>query len=352
MDTKKLLIILDGSPKFNIGVNEKTKISDIKKVLKNFFDQNKLDVENYLIQFNINSTTQVPVFNTRSYDDMTLEGLFDKINNGQIFIKKQRRKFTGMKDIDLKIMREMDDVELINFCQINKYVNELCKSQKQFWRERLSKKVEDIEEGFDTDNWYKLYTEYLRLEELLNLGIALYWLKHTFQVYLGGRQKGKEFINTFFSYHLAKDIFPRLKKIGFSNIYNKVYAFIEQMRDFILTIPVDEDLEVENLFEDDMALESENFEEYLVPYLKKNKNYIMGLVKEFETTKYPKFPYPLDIVKDFDMKDPEEYIYPSLILDLYENIDEEWGDRSVASFKARIENETFIVEFSDDDLSG
>lgn len=42
---------------------------------------------------------------------------------------------TGIKDLDLEILKKMDDRELGKICLINRYFQELCKNE-DFWRNR------------------------------------------------------------------------------------------------------------------------------------------------------------------------------------------------------------------------
>ena len=53
--------------------------------------------------------------------------------------------FTGIKDVDLKILSELDDRSLLNVCATNKYVYNTCKDE-YFWRNRFVNKY-GIEAG-------------------------------------------------------------------------------------------------------------------------------------------------------------------------------------------------------------
>ena len=50
------------------------------------------------------------------------------------------QKFTGNKDVDFKIMENMDDKTLLNFCLTNKYISALC-NYDPFWRRRFSDRI-------------------------------------------------------------------------------------------------------------------------------------------------------------------------------------------------------------------
>ena len=43
---------------------------------------------------------------------------------------------TGNKNIDIKILNELEDVDLVKFCQVNKQANSICKDQV-FWMNRV-----------------------------------------------------------------------------------------------------------------------------------------------------------------------------------------------------------------------
>ena len=49
------------------------------------------------------------------------------------------RAFTEIRDVDLKILSELDDRSLLNSCSANKYVYNICKDEN-FWRNRFIKK--------------------------------------------------------------------------------------------------------------------------------------------------------------------------------------------------------------------
>ena len=57
--------------------------------------------------------------------------------SGKVFGKGGR--FTGVKDIDFKILEELDDSDLTNVCVVNTYLNDICKDET-FWRNRLLNK--------------------------------------------------------------------------------------------------------------------------------------------------------------------------------------------------------------------
>ena len=46
------------------------------------------------------------------------------------------RSLTKIRDVDLKILSELDDRDLLNYCKTHKYGNELCNNE-DFWRNRV-----------------------------------------------------------------------------------------------------------------------------------------------------------------------------------------------------------------------
>ena len=57
--------------------------------------------------------------------------------------------FTGIRDLDLEILKKLKDEELGKICSTNKYFRELCKNE-DFWRnrtiERFSKYLGNVDE--------------------------------------------------------------------------------------------------------------------------------------------------------------------------------------------------------------
>jgi len=71
--------------------------------------------------------------------------------------------FTGIKDLDYKIMEELDIRSLLNFCLTNTYISELCKND-MFWKRRFEQRI-----GYGkfkpTDmSWRKYYLKLLSQE--------------------------------------------------------------------------------------------------------------------------------------------------------------------------------------------
>ena len=57
---------------------------------------------------------------------------------------------TGVKDVDMEIILQLDDRELPRVCAVNKYVNEICQSDA-FWYKRLINRITKVRD----DNFSK-----------------------------------------------------------------------------------------------------------------------------------------------------------------------------------------------------
>jgi len=69
-----------------------------------------------------------------------MKSVWNQIKGGVIYIRTYRKKFTGMKDIDYVILKQLNDDSLNNLCQTNKYISELCENER-FWEERLKERI-------------------------------------------------------------------------------------------------------------------------------------------------------------------------------------------------------------------
>jgi hypothetical protein len=153
---KNILVVLDNIPKFNIEVSPKNKISDIKFALENYFDQNQLSINNYILDFYIDSKNKMPVFFTNKYDSLTLEKVFKSMDNPRITINK-KTVFTGIKDVDLIILGNLNDEDLLNTCKIkNNYLRKICNNE-DFWRNRFIKNFGNTVEKLKERTWKNFY---------------------------------------------------------------------------------------------------------------------------------------------------------------------------------------------------
>ncbi len=52
---------------------------------------------------------------------------------------------TGIRDVDIEILLNLDDSELPRVCSVNKYVNKLCEHD-DFWYRRIINKISKVKE--------------------------------------------------------------------------------------------------------------------------------------------------------------------------------------------------------------
>ena len=172
---------------------------------------------------------------------------------------------TGFKDVDLKIMSELDDRELLIICLQESeapYINKIC-SFENFWKQRAEKKYGHIKKRRDRSykNWYlkivyyeDKYTTYRALEELAlggyknidlieffmnkkdiqqwpddsvvkimesagksgDIKLVDYFVSHKFPIYLALRG-GVETGNKSFVYYILSRTYPN------SNLYDMIF---------------------------------------------------------------------------------------------------------------------------------
>ena len=86
---------------------------------------------------------------------------------------------SGNKDVDLKIISELNDFELGKVCSANKYVNKLC-NDENFWRNRTVSKygkylgdAKEIFSKYNVTNWQKYYKDLTKqLSEASNFAFS------------------------------------------------------------------------------------------------------------------------------------------------------------------------------------
>ena len=78
------------------------------------------------------------------------------------------RKFTGNKDVDYMILKQLDDEDLFNTCISNQHLNQLC-SNESFWEERYLRKF-NLEDGVKLPyNWRKSYLMAVKDPRMYNM---------------------------------------------------------------------------------------------------------------------------------------------------------------------------------------
>jgi hypothetical protein len=85
------------------------------------------------------------------------------------------RSLTKIPDVDLKIMEDMDDRTLLEFCQVSKYTRELCKNEL-FWKKRLIRNYGEFNKNRDR-TWKQFYLKIIYyLDKYPILDNALYYI--------------------------------------------------------------------------------------------------------------------------------------------------------------------------------
>ena len=73
---------------------------------------------------------------------------------------------TGRKEINMKILSQLDDKDLVNFCKVNTKANEICRDQV-FWMNRVFSRFPQVNRDRLRNNkgdrsWSDYYIYYLR----------------------------------------------------------------------------------------------------------------------------------------------------------------------------------------------
>jgi hypothetical protein len=68
---------------------------------------------------------------------------------------KMEKSLSKIKDVDKKILSELDDQSLLEFCKSNKYGNELCKDEL-FWKQRFINRFGRADKNTDR-SWKDFY---------------------------------------------------------------------------------------------------------------------------------------------------------------------------------------------------
>ena len=134
---KDILVHLNSTPVEYLTVQETNTILSIKKYLQKY--------ENVKVQMYINDKNELKVFDTNQYDNITLESVWKKMQDSTIFLSSYIQNLTGNKDVDMKILNELNDVDLYNFCLTSKKSNV---SNEAFWMYRTREKYPDVVKYF------------------------------------------------------------------------------------------------------------------------------------------------------------------------------------------------------------
>ncbi len=101
------------------------------------------------------------------------------------------KSLTKIRDIDLKILSELDDRGLLSFCKVSKYANTLCYNE-DFWRSRIIQNYPKAFEFKSKDKTWRNY--YLSIVMYLNKFYSIHQA-----MYEATRNNKKDLINFFIS---------------------------------------------------------------------------------------------------------------------------------------------------------
>ena len=76
--------------------------------------------------------------------------------------------FSGIKDVDLQILSNLDDKDLFNACLSNKYLNNICKTSDMFWKNRIINNLgaEYLQDKLSFRDYYIQFIMLLNLDDL------------------------------------------------------------------------------------------------------------------------------------------------------------------------------------------
>ena len=81
--------------------------------------------------------------------------VFDE-NLPKIKIEKNKPLLSGIRDVNLKILEDLNDEDLFSFCIVNKEANKLCDNEN-FWRNRFLKRFGQLYEKSEGRTWKNFY---------------------------------------------------------------------------------------------------------------------------------------------------------------------------------------------------
>lgn len=154
----KIAVFLDLVPQEYLQIKKTTTIRSIKKYLEKYNNIEK-------IQFFVNDQTESKILNTDKYDKYNLSSIWKKLKEPAIYLyTPDPFKYTA-KDMVLKIMSQMNDEDLLNFCKTNNQRDAegvLYCNNEEFWKNRFIQKYGKTEKDKSRTwkNFYKVVKYY------------------------------------------------------------------------------------------------------------------------------------------------------------------------------------------------
>ncbi len=105
---------------------------------------------------------------------------------------------TGIRDVDIEILLNLDDNELPRVCAVNKYVNSICEDDK-FWYRRIINKIEKVKQ----DNFSKV-------KNLTNIAITADRIRE---------------MQKYYGFKKLKDLNNFLNKLPVNALYQEYFYF-------------------------------------------------------------------------------------------------------------------------------
>jgi hypothetical protein len=156
MDSKTILVYVDNIPQFKVPVLQNAKIREIKDYFYKIYP-------NHNIRMFLNTKTELNVFDTSKYDNMTLNSVWSQMETPVILLKTPPKPLkTPIKNIEKpldKIIEEGNYNNLPN--DVKKYlitylepiqVLELCKNLSCDWKQLLDINYDFVTQGFTPRN--------------------------------------------------------------------------------------------------------------------------------------------------------------------------------------------------------
>jgi hypothetical protein len=137
---KLITVVINKIPTLNIAIKKEETIATLKHLLSTSVK----DYSSFTVHMFINPKTELKVMNTNKYDKMDLKSVWKQMEKSVwkqmeksfISLESQNKTLTGIKDVDLLILSQIDDKTLYNFCKVDKYAQKLCLDEN-FWKNRF-----------------------------------------------------------------------------------------------------------------------------------------------------------------------------------------------------------------------
>ena len=146
---KLLYVNLDGKTLAKLEVSDKMGFKQIVDGANRFFRSQGYVPENYSIFMRVNKKEYIPsyVLSDKKYEKMSPYSKMIKDESFLVYSKV----LTGNKNLDLKVLSNLDDRSLLNVCVVNRYANQLCKDEN-FWRKRFVTKFGEEAAKYKPEN--------------------------------------------------------------------------------------------------------------------------------------------------------------------------------------------------------